>query len=121
MKLIAASVFLLFFTITMNNIVFSGERTVVNKSGDNVTGLMVTPAGTTGWNSVYQGSFSNGQKMSFNYDETSGNCVVNVKFTNSTGKEFILENIDLCAANEIILSTPESINTESINVPTIKR
>ncbi|MBE2228053.1 MAG: hypothetical protein IAE93_11935 [Ignavibacteria bacterium] len=121
MKLIASSFFLLLFALTTSNVVISGERTVVNKSGENVTGLMVAPAGTNSWNSVYQGSFTNGHKMSFSYEETSGNCVVNVKFINGNGKEYLLENIDLCASSEIVLTTTESTNVESIDVPVIKR
>jgi hypothetical protein len=99
---------------------YSGDYTLVNKSGISVSSVQFSEASSNSWNSIGV-NLSDGQKLTLTFDTPSENCVYNLKFTDNTGKEYIMDAVDLCGQTEIILSTSNSTEADKVTLPVLKK
>lgn len=94
-------VLLLFVTFGFTN---TGNYSVVNKSGVNVTGISISPAGMNFQNAVsFSRSINIDQVASIDFESDSENCLYDIKFSDANGKSYVMSGVDLCGSNEIIL------------------
>lgn len=111
MKLIIAIFAVLLSLIIFSNSSFADDYTVINKSGTTVTNIFVSNTGTTDWSRLpVSNSINNGDVFTFNFQSGTEECTFILKFTDSNGQEYLMNEINLCETNEIILTTNESIN-----------
>ena len=87
----------------------SGDYSIVNKSGVKVTNISIAKSGDSFVNaSNYSQSISDNQTVSISFDRGSNNeqtCSYDVKFTDDRGQSYIMEGIDLCGSDIIVLQT----------------
>ncbi|HLT24063.1 MAG TPA: hypothetical protein VK004_02965 [Ignavibacteria bacterium] len=94
-------VLLLFVIVGFTN---AGNYSVINKSGVNVTGISISPAGMNFQNAVtFSRSINTDQIISIDFESDSENCLYDIKYSDSNGKSYVMSGIDLCESNEIIL------------------
>jgi hypothetical protein len=101
-----AFIFLIAFT---GNTAFSGDYSLVNKSGTAVTGVYVSSPGSSVWNRLpLPGTIGNGDKVLLSIQPSSDECTYSIKFTDSNGQEYLMDNVNICDVKEIILTANRS-------------
>jgi len=87
--------------------------TVVNKSGMNVTGVFLRENGAAKWGeNLYteDSKLKNNGGFQFSQETTTASCSYDIKFVCEDGKEYIMQNLDLCKIAGITLKTDAQSN-----------
>ncbi len=82
--------------------------TVINKSGMEVTAVYLRASGETKWgDNIYTGDsrLKNNGGFQFSQETSSASCSYDVKFVCDNGKEYVIQNLDLCKIAGITLKT----------------
>src|SRR5688572_2904536 len=96
----------------------TGNYSIINKSGVNVTGVTIIPTGNDAGNSVnFSSSISKDQSISVDFTANTENCSYDVKFTDDQGREYVMNGIDLCSSTELVLVTNKADEVPQIYVP----
>ena len=96
----AIALFLAFFI----GFTISGNFSVINKSGVNVTKVIISPTGDNAGNSTtFSNSISKDQSISIDFAVNSEACQYDVRFTDDKGREYLMSGVELCGSSEIIL------------------
>ena len=82
----------------------SGNYSVINKSGVNVTGISISPSGDNSGNTTtISRSISKDQSISIDFTANEEQCEYDVRFTDDKGREYLMSGVELCGSSEIIL------------------
>lgn len=82
---------------------------VINKSGIAVTSVRLASNDTYEWglSLTTMDKVLNDKSFDFVQKIDTARCVYDFKFTGEDGKDYIIENVNLCSSKEIILAIPE--------------
>ncbi|MBZ0203014.1 MAG: hypothetical protein IT281_01520 [Ignavibacteria bacterium] len=117
MKQFSIGIAVLFLFVFIGSTVYSGEYNLVNKSGTTVTGIYVLGSGSPSWSRLpVTSSINNGEKVTFDFQAGAENCVYSLKFTDTNGKEYFMDNINICETSEIILAVNEAESVPKIDL-----
>ncbi len=116
MKQLSILIASLCFIALIQNSAYSGEYKLINKTGSSISGIYISSSGSDSWLAIGS-TMTSSQNISFTFDAVSQNCQYKIKFTDNTGKENIIESIDMCSVSEIILNSGTSTETDSIKLP----
>ena len=96
----------------------TGNYSIVNKSGVNVTGVTIIPTGNNTDNSVnFSTSISKDQSISVDFTVNSENCSYDIRFKDDQGREYVMSGIDLCGSTELVLVSNKADEVPQIYVP----
>ena len=87
--------------------------TVINKSGLSVTSIYLRESGAAKWgDNIYteDNKLKNNSGFQFTQETSSASCSYDVKFVCDNGKEYVLQNLDLCKIAGITLKTDAQTN-----------
>lgn len=99
----------------------TGNYSVINKSGVNVTSITISPIGDNTGNSVsFSRSIGMDQSISIDFTTNTEVCEFDVRFTDDQGREYVMTGIDLCNSSKIILVSNKVDEVPQIFVPTSK-
>jgi hypothetical protein len=107
--LLAIVTFSLFFFAANLSAQTSKTFKVINKSGLAVTSVRLASNDTYSWGLSLNimDKVPNDKSFDFVQKIDTGRCIYDFKFTTDDKKDYIIENVDLCTAKEIILAIPE--------------
>jgi hypothetical protein len=82
---------------------------VINKSGIAVTSVRLSSNDTYTWglSLTTMDKVPNDKSFDFVQKIDTARCIYDFKFTGDDGKDYIIENVDLCTTKEIVLAIPE--------------
>lgn len=96
----------------------TGNYSIINKSGVNVTGITISQSGDNAGNSVtFSRSISKDQSISVDFTANTENCNYDVRFTDDQGREYVMSGIELCGSTELVLVSHKADEVPQIYVP----
>ena len=100
----------------------SGSYSVINKSGVNVTGITITPSGDNSGNlsTTFSRTISKDQSIGIDFTVNEQVCEYDIRFTDESGKQYLMNGVNLCNSSEIILVTNKADEVPQIYVPNSK-
>jgi hypothetical protein len=102
-KTLYYGIFILFLALFIGFTV-SGNISVINKSGVNITKVIISPTGDNAGNSTtFSRSISKEQSISIDFAVNPDVCQYDVRFTDDKGREYLMSDVELCGSSEIIL------------------
>ncbi len=106
-KLVIALLFAGYFALTNSSFAqLSSTYTIVNKSGVTVKAVYYTPAGANNWSDNISTLDKIGLNEGFQYGFDGidkDHCAIDLKFVDSSGKDWMMNNVSLCSASIITL------------------
>src|SRR5450759_4819209 len=101
--------------VTLGNTLRSQESqtlVIANKTGETVTTVYVSPAGTNSWgNSINtKDKLLSNETFQFTQMVDNTKCAYDLKFTGDEGKEYMMTNLNLCTGGTILLAKTSNID-----------
>ena len=94
----------------------AGEKTIINKSGSQVTSVMISPSGQSNWSFISPGLAAE-QRLVLNIETDLSSCNYDIKFTDTKGNEYFMGSVDMCLVTEITLDGSKAAETGRIFMP----
>ena len=102
-KTLYSGIFILFLALFIGFTV-SGNFSITNKSGVNVTNVTISPTGDNSGNSTsFSMSISKDQSIGVDFTVNPEECQYDVRFTDDKGREYLMSGVELCESSEIVL------------------
>lgn len=95
----------------------TGNYSIVNKSGVNVTGVTISPSGTTVNSISFSRSISKDQTISVDFTANAEACTYDVRFTDDQGNEHLMSGVELCGSSELVLVSNKAEEVPQIYMP----
>jgi hypothetical protein len=106
MKKILLSIFVISSLAVIIAFNTNGNYTVVNKTDLDITTISISPSGDNfSGSESFSTTIPKGESFSIDYSTKSDICSYDVKFKDNNGQEFIVNDVELCSNNVIILAT----------------
>jgi hypothetical protein len=112
-RILISGVFVMIISLVCNSVYAQITQTITvsNKSGMAVTSVFISPAGSNNWGSNIsaKAKITNNETFEFKQIVDKANCNYDVKYTGDDGKEYIVNNVDLCSGINITLQNSADI------------
>ena len=116
-KSFAGSIILvaILFLINTSHASLMKSFAIVNKTGFTVTSVKLSHSGSESWgvNITTLDQIVDGESFKFMMSIEQPNCVFDIKYTDSSGKEYTMRQVDFCNSEMISLIVPPVQNTKS--------
>ena len=101
------AIVMILLAVSWNSLLSQESQTLVvaNKTGETVTTVYVSPAGTNSWGTSIntKDKLLSGEMLQYTQKIDNTKCTYDLKFTLDDGKEYIMPNLNLCTGGTILL------------------